>query len=283
MAAFAAVLFVIFIICLFALLFRKARPVAKWAGPASLVALIAAAVFAGQQDEMDAKRLGFLSASDQRAAREAGFGDATAWASKRSQVEEQKRRADAERLAAEQARAETARAEAAAAEARRQAALKPPVDQAAFVQALQRGRDQYSSGSNELQKGAARPARAKAICAAVKAPRIDGWVGKLAKLSTNSDGKGVLAISIGDDISLSTWNNSLSDLTDRTLIEPDSALYTTLLTLKVGTYVRVSGKLFPAASDCVREKSVTMDGSMRDPDFLVRISRVDPIDITAQR
>ena len=52
---------------------------------------------------------------------------------------------------------------------------------------------------------------------------------------------------------------------------------------RAAAMAHLSGKLFPAASDCVREKSVTMDGSMRDPDFLVRFSRVDPIDITAQR
>jgi hypothetical protein len=71
----------------------------------------------------------------------------------------------------------------------------------------------------------------------------------------------------------------LSDTGTNTLIKPDTALYKALLTMKLGSTVRIHGRLFASGPDCYREKSVTLAGSLEDPDFLVRFSRIEPIEL----
>jgi hypothetical protein len=89
-------------------------------------------------------------------------------------------------------------------------------------------------------------------------------------------GYGVLEIEIANGIHVSTNNNSFSDIGDHTLIAPDSPIYQTLLGLKPQTEVRFSGSFFNNSdSDCVREHSLTMNGSMTEPDFLFRFTAVD--------
>lgn len=148
-----------------------------------------------------------------------------------------------------------------------------PLTEQAFIAAVQGGRDAYRAGGNDFQKGAARPARAKAICAAVPS-KVDGWVGKLTNLSTNGDGKGVISIEIAKDIAVSTWNNEISDITHKTLISPNSQLFQVLATLSEGDAVSFSGYFMRSETDCVNEQSITMHGSMTDPVFTFRFSSI---------
>lgn len=275
MNTLAAILFLVFCASIITLFFKSLRRAAKISAAISLIAFLVVAVLSGGQENEKAKAAGFLDAADMRAANELGVTDATIWQAQRAQAAMLKQKAVAERLAAEKAKevAETAR---------RLELLKAPAEQIAFVQAVEKARQQYDSGGNDLQKGAARPARAKALCAAMKTPRIASWVGTLDTVTTNSDGKGVIHISIAKDLTLGTWNNSISDTGSNTLIEPDSELYQSLLGLKKGQYVRASGTLFSSSSDCYRETSLTMAGSLSDPVFLMKFSRVEPIDLGAK-
>jgi hypothetical protein len=146
-----------------------------------------------------------------------------------------------------------------------------------LVIAVQDGRTAYAKGQNDLAKGAARPARARQICAALTPGYISGWVGTVARLSSNSDGKGVLGISVGPDIQLSTWNNSLSDLAHQTLIKGGSSLMAKAASLRVGQKVQFSGRLFPSETDCIAEQSITLGGSIREPVFVMKFDDVSPL------
>ena len=84
-----------------------------------------------------------------------------------------------------------------------------PDQQAKFVAANDSAREAYKAGANEMAKGAARPKRAKEIYNAAQGRTIHDWVGKIATLSSNGDGKGVLSIMIGTEVYLKTWNNSV--------------------------------------------------------------------------
>ena len=98
----------------------------------------------------------------------------------------------------------------------------------------------------------------------------------MEQLSSNSEGKGVLYIKLAENVHVETTNNSLSEALsgNSTLIEPGSALFEKLSRMKVGDEVRFSGQFFPSKLDCVEETSLTLSGSMTDPEFLMRFTAV---------
>jgi hypothetical protein len=128
-----------------------------------------------------------------------------------------------------------------------------------------------------MAKGAARPARAKEICAVLKgALHVINWLGTVETLSSNSDGLGVLSIQIAEGISIKTWNNAISDIEDKTLIDPESAVFKLAVTLKIGQRVTFGGQFFPSPTDCIREGSLTQKGSLTKPEFIFRFSDIAP-------
>jgi hypothetical protein len=140
-----------------------------------------------------------------------------------------------------------------------------------------RARVMHTAGNNDMAKGAARPARAKEICTAVRPGRVSGWIGTVETLSSNNDGKGVLSVRVGPDVHVKTWNNSLSDIGDNTLIEPGSPIFQQATALTVGQTVRFSGTFLRSDADCIREASMTLVGSISSPEFVFRFSEIEPI------
>ena len=150
-----------------------------------------------------------------------------------------------------------------------------PKDEAAFIAAAQNGQQSYNATSSDFAQGASRPARKQAICRALPSPVVSGWVGKLETLTTNGDGKGVISIEISPDVHLKTWNNDLSDIGDRTLIDPGSTVYRAMSSLRPGQMVRFSGRLVASETDCYQESSITLRGSMTAPEFLIRFDQIE--------
>lgn len=153
-----------------------------------------------------------------------------------------------------------------------------PASQSALVAVVESARKQYSVGANDMAKGAARPTRAQAICAALQSRSVEGWVGRVANLSSNGEGKGVLAIEIGPKVTVKTWNNSLSDIGSSTLIEPSSPLFGVASKLYTGQLVRFGGTLIQNSTDCILESSMSLAGSIREPDFIFRFRSVVPVE-----
>ncbi len=158
--------------------------------------------------------------------------------------------------------------------ARIKAAPKMPADQDALVQINQMVRVKWKEAGNDLQRGALRPWRSKATCLNIKTTAAKNWVGTLETLSTNNDGKGVVSIKIGDDIAVKTWNNSLSDIASDTLIDPSSSLYQQIATLNEGDTVIFSGRFFQSDVDCLQEGSVTLSGSLSDPEYIMKFEDI---------
>jgi len=120
-----------------------------------------------------------------------------------------------------------------------------PNAESLLIVAVEKARAAYGAGANDMARGAARPARAREICAVLSNRRVANWVGAIETLSSNSDGLGVLSILIADGISIKTWNNSLSDTAFQTLIDPGSPIFKIAVTLKEGQRVAFGGEFFP--------------------------------------
>jgi hypothetical protein len=149
-----------------------------------------------------------------------------------------------------------------------------PAAEKQLIAAVDKGRTTYVEGANDMAKGAARPARAKEICTFLKDVQVRNWRGRVKILSSNSDGFGVLSVQIGDNISIKTWNNSISDVEDKTLIVPDSTIFRQAIALKQGQQVTFAGQFFLDPTDCIREGSLTLEGSLTEPEFIFRFSEI---------
>lgn len=281
--AFLSLLTVVISLILATIRFRpQAKKVATMSGAAFLLSFIVFVVLVDREIDDEARQLGFADATDRRKANEAGVPDPTAW-------QERKRVAEEGRVREQKAREEAIAKERQAQEeqqrqqvTRRQELLKPPVEQDRFVRAIEKARAAYKAGQTDLQRGAARPIRAKDICAALPSSELRKWIGKIVRLTTNGSGDGVLRIEISKGIELITMNNSLGDSPYLTMIKSDFPLYKKLLEMKEGDFVRFDADLFPASDDCYKEISLTMRGSLEEPNFVARFSDVTRIDLPSQ-
>ena len=156
-------------------------------------------------------------------------------------------------------------------------ALPLPVDQVRFIAIAKEHAASYQASPNDLAKGGVRNTRKVALCNALRSRQIEDWVGTIYKLSSNNEGKGVLTVQLSDDIYLKTWNNNFSDIGDQTLIDPNSSLFITLSSLKSGTAIKFSGSFIPSDTDCVREGSLTQSGSMTEPEFIMKFTKIEPL------
>ena len=116
-----------------------------------------------------------------------------------------------------------------------------------------------------------------ALCKMLSSHRVQDWVGTIYELSSNSEGKGVLSVQISDNVYIKTWNNKLSDIGHDTLIDPNSSLFKTLSGLSEGNKIKFSGSFLPSDTDCIREGSLTLSGSMTEPEFIMQFERVQSL------
>ena len=150
-----------------------------------------------------------------------------------------------------------------------------PPKQEAFIEAAMSGRLAFRQAANDMAKGGTRAERKKAVTSVLDGLTIDEWIGKIKKLGANSEGKGVLAVSLNDFITLATWNNALSDLGSQTLIPPDSTLFQKVSSLQKGDMVIFSGSFFRSDVDGIEEQSMTLSGSMLSPEYVFRFESVE--------
>jgi hypothetical protein len=100
--------------------------------------------------------------------------------------------------------------------------LPLPADQIAFQGVIEASRQAYDAAANDLAKGGERPKRGQAICQTLESRTVRDWVGKVYRLSTNSEGRGVLSVELDGDIWVSTWSIALADIGSDTMIDPAS-------------------------------------------------------------
>jgi hypothetical protein len=145
-----------------------------------------------------------------------------------------------------------------------------PPSQAGFLAAIDGTRKAFRAGENDLRKGAARMQRARALCAALPSRVAKDWYGVVTELTSNGAGKGAMTVRVGDNVTVATWHDWLSDTGHWTLMEAGTPAHDVAMTLRVGDKVRLSGSFFPDADDCLYEQSYTQRGSMTAPEFTFR-------------
>lgn len=150
-----------------------------------------------------------------------------------------------------------------------------PQAQVRLLQIVNSSKIKYRGTSNEIQKSQARDERKQQLA---EIPlRAENWVGTLVELETNSDGLGIVTVQLVDGVSVGTWNNALSDISDNTLVQKNSPLYARLAALNEGQVVRFTGMFSRSQEDYLKEVSMTQDGSMKEPSFLFRFEKIDPL------
>ncbi len=152
-----------------------------------------------------------------------------------------------------------------------------PEEQIRFVRNVSEYATSFRGVKNELQQSAMRDQRRAAISTFLGGYSVNSWVGTINQLETNTEGKAILSVRISPNIEIKTWNNALSDVASNTLIEKGTPVYNNLFSLSKGQRVMFSGTFFPSESDFIKETSMTIDGSMRNPEFLFKFKSVTPI------
>lgn len=259
---------IIGIIMLFKKVWRK-NGLKIFAG--GIVFVVIAGIFS-PADDKQAQKMGFESYSDQQKAKDYNITDATEWKAKKVNILEQER---LQKEATDKAEADKKQKELAKQNAENQF-YAIPSDEQRFIDIVQKASADYSNAENDMKKGGIRNDRSKAVCKVVSSPLVKNWVGTITELTTNSDGLGVLSVRLDKNVTVTTWNNALSDTFDNTLIHQDSPVFKILSELQKGSKIKFSGTFFrdDEGVDCYKESSLTMSGAMTEPEYLFRFSSV---------
>lgn len=151
-----------------------------------------------------------------------------------------------------------------------------PASQESFVSIAGLYRDQFNANSNPVVRKELRSARAHDLMTEGVGPSVKDWVGTVRSIDVAGEAA-TLSVEIGDHVSLVTWNNRVSDFEDNTLIPRGSDVYRAVMGLQRGDRIFMSGELIPGEADTFKETSLTMDGSMQDPEYLFRFHAISPV------
>ncbi|MGS5102124.1 hypothetical protein [Escherichia coli] len=147
-------------------------------------------------------------------------------------------------------------------------------NESAFVDVIEKAIIKSKSAKNDMQIGGIKALRDKEICNILQVKSVSNWIGQVKKVSANSDGKGVLALSLPSGILIKTWNNSFSDTKYNTLMEPGTEIFNRASELSVGDVVYFSGTFFEDNDDCISESSLSLSGKVKEPEFIFRFSDI---------
>lgn len=153
-----------------------------------------------------------------------------------------------------------------------------PSQQKDFIKIIQKAQVDLDKATNDMIVGGIRQKRREEICRLVGWGSIDDWVGIIKTLDSNTEGKGILVLQIADNVTLGTWNNSLSDFKDGTLLNPTSDLFSQVSKMNIGEAVVFSGLFILDDKDCVGVQNITANASISKPKFIFKFSAVSLLD-----
>lgn len=129
---------------------------------------------------------------------------------------------------------------------------------------------QFLSAKNEVQQSSARHHRANTL-SKFGGTKVSGWIGKLDKMSTDRKGYASISIKITKNIELRTPVSS-----DK--IKPGTAIYEKLAKMEIGQKVLFSGSFEKSDLDYFKEYSLTINGSMTEPEYAFTFTDISAID-----
>jgi hypothetical protein len=147
-----------------------------------------------------------------------------------------------------------------------------PADERDLCAIVERANSAYEAADgNEIQQNRVVAARATDIA---RFGHVANWRATVDAIESSTKGAIVAVKLTCGDIGVGTWNNFVSDTTDKTIISTSSPLYSVIAGLQKGSTVRFTGAFLPSKDSGIAETSVTTSGSMRAPDFIFRFEGV---------
>ena len=154
-----------------------------------------------------------------------------------------------------------------------------------FLDIIKKGQLNLKDAETDFQVGAVLSERDKELNNFMTSTSITNWIGMVKSVDSNSDGKGTLSIAFGkNNFYFRTWNNAFSDDLQaslggrKTLIDPDSDLYSVMGTLRKKDKVKISGSLFIDASSSYLElQNFTKKGKIKSPEFTFAFDSIEKI------
>ncbi|EOC9629733.1 lysozyme inhibitor LprI family protein [Enterobacter ludwigii] len=144
----------------------------------------------------------------------------------------------------------------------------------AFINVVTDAQRESKNAKNDMARGGIKSERDDKICSIIADGNVQHWRGKIDTLDANSDGNGVLGIELADGVIVKTWNNSISDSDDNTLIDPHSSLFKSVSRMSVGDNIRFSGQFVKDSGSCIKEGSLSLVGGLSEPEFIFKFSNV---------
>ena len=139
---------------------------------------------------------------------------------------------------------------------------------------VERAAKDYEGTSNELKGARVLRDRDADACKATGGSEVKSWVGTIHDVGATGDGDGYLEVEIAPTIVVQTWNNSLSDAFDDTLIPQSASFYDRLSDLDEGAKVVFSGRFIASDDSCLDTANITKAFNAADPNFVFKFSNV---------
>jgi len=159
--------------------------------------------------------------------------------------------------------------------------IQMPERQAQLVNVVAQYQDAYRKASNDrndLQMNTLADARSKVLCNLAKADAWgEAWLGEVYRVSTGfsrGNESASLTVKVGGGRN-TFWLETRND------IKVDEPVFAALQSLNRGDKIRFSGHLFVEehtgnkGNGCLREFSISQNGSMTDPEFAFRFTAIE--------
>lgn len=147
---------------------------------------------------------------------------------------------------------------------------QPPKSEAAYIAAWQAAQEPYKNADTQLKAAAVYNRMLDEMRKAVPDNHVANWVGTVDGVGANSDGDAWIVIAIAPGLTVQTWNNSLLDIRQHTLIHRDSPLYNALKDFKTGQKVAFTATLI-GLGDLKEKDKVT------EPDMIASFTAVEAV------
>jgi len=150
-----------------------------------------------------------------------------------------------------------------------------PWQQRELASLIEKAKKEYLKAYRAEDASAARAARDKAIKAwLAQVPKVQGWLGRIHGVETTMEGNLIVTIDCGD-FAIRNVADGIDESSPRTntVINMESALANQILELLEGEFVLFDGIFICDGNGCIKELSLTEDGTMITPEFLMRFTR----------
>lgn len=152
-----------------------------------------------------------------------------------------------------------------------------PAAEKQFIAVAKDYAEKYKNADNELKKSSVWKERSSALRKIPITKNGEKFSGILDDMGTTGNGDAYIVVRIDDEVTLSTWNNAFSDISDKTLIKNGSKEYTALSAMKKGDAIAFSAQIK------MDGKGITEEGKMTEPDFATRFTNISPLHATPPR